>query len=572
MSANPTLASVKYQPGNLSLMWNPDGGSAFSVLITDTTAGTSNAYAAAGFSANLHVTLEPATDAWTVAVACTDGGVTGPYSAAVPILTLSPALTALLNQTTQIVAAWTGPAGYAGGYAATLANGQSGQTITTDDLTVTFLLQQAPTGDQTGVYVQLHQEIGSGSTLVTLDGPSVGLAVITATCALISVDYSSGVDLVLTWAPPAGYQTFQAFLQSSAAGTSSLNVAGDTCSFAGPLVDAAYTVSVAAASPDFVSIGPPCAGVQALTEAPVMTSVYYNGAQLALAWQALAGGTGYQAVLQVPEQQAQTLSVISTTCDFPGVLDVAGCTCWVSGTASGGVVVGPPSPVYTVLMDRPLWVLGAYDSGQLSLTWTPVAESTVSGYLLTFYDGTSQPYAYGDVTSATLSLTLLPSGSYYVMVAATNGIVRGPDSPALVPLTAPPLNPFLGYTGAALRLTWLPSGQSNVTGYSVELQSDGVLSESTQPTASPQLFATPFASAVVYTARARCSGPGTLGPWCATVTGPYQAEIAYGFDALGRLASVAWGGGFTEAYAFDSAGNLQTVAYTAAPTPQDQGE
>lgn len=572
MSVNPTLASVKYQPGNLSLMWNPDGGSTFSILITDTTAGISNAYAAAGFNANLHVTLEPATNAWTVAVACTDGGITGSYSAAVPILTLSPTLTALLNQTTQIVAAWTGPTGYAGGYAATLANGQSGQTITTEELTVTFLLQQAPTGDQTSVYVQLHQEMGSGSTLVTLDGPSAGLTVITATCALISVDYSSGVNLVATWAPPAGYQTFQAFLQSSAAGTSSLNVNGDTCAFAGPLTGAAYTVSVAAASPDFVSVGPPCAGVQALTEAPVMTSVYYSGAQLALAWQALAGCTGYQAVLQVPEQQAQTLSVIVTSCNFPGILDVAGCTCWVSGTASNGVVVGPPSPVYTVLMDRPLWVLGAYDSGQLSLTWTPVDESTVSGYLVTFNDGTSNPYAYGDVTSATLSLTLLPSGSYYVMVAATNGIVRGPDSPALVPLTAPPLNPFLGYTGAALRLTWLPSGQSNVTGYVAELQSDGILSESTQPAASPQLFTTSFSSAVVYTAQARCSGPGTLGPWCATVTGPYQAELAYGFDALGRLSSVAWGGGFTETYAFDSAGNLLTAAYTATPTPPDQGE
>jgi hypothetical protein len=298
-----------------------------------------------------------------------------------------------------------------------------------------------------------------------------------------------------------------------------------------------------------------------------MTSVYYNGAQVALAWQALAGCTGYQAVLQVPQQQATVLSVTATACNFPATLADPACATWVSGSASNGVVLGPSSPAYTILVDHPLWILGAYDAGQLSLTWTALPEGTVSGYLVTLNDGTAHPYAIGDTTTTTLSVTLLPSGFYYVLVAATDGIVRGPDSPALVPLTAPPLNPVLGYTGTALRLTWLPSGQANVTGYAVELQSDGVLSESDQPTASPQIFTAAFASGVVYTARARCSGPGTLGPWCATVTGPYQAELAYSFDGLGRLQSVAWEAGYTEAYVFDSAGNLDTITYTTTPLP-----
>jgi YD repeat-containing protein len=122
---------------------------------------------------------------------------------------------------------------------------------------------------------------------------------------------------------------------------------------------------------------------------------------------------------------------------------------------------------------------------------------------------------------------------------------------------------MLGYTGTALRLSWLPSGEANISGYSVELLANGGSSETDTPTVSPQTFAASFTSGIVFTAQVRSIGPNTKGPWSTLASGPYQADIVYTYDALGRLGSVAWDAGFTEAYGFDSTGNLLSATYPA---------
>jgi YD repeat-containing protein len=566
MSANPTIANLQYSPGCLTVFWNANGGNAFTLRVTDTTKGTSTSYPATGFTVQIKATLAPA-DSWTVAIACTDGGTTGPYSPAVPILTNAPAVTGVLNQLTQIVAQWSAPAGYAGQYAVTLqVQGQQSQSETVSGLSKTFSLAQAPAGNSTTVSVQLQQTVNQAATL----GPATTYTVVTNVPVMASVNYGNGKDLVLTWSPMAGYG-FKAVLQSSTGTATPVQTASNTCTFTGPLTGATFTASLSATSADYVSVGPPTAGYAALTQAPSMVSVVNTGAGVNLAWSPLAGSSAYQAVLQVPGQSPAFSTPTAAQCVFNGPLGTPESTCWVSGTASNGVVLGPPSAVYTVLVGRPLWVLAAYDAGQMGLSWTAVTDKTVSGYLITIAGLTPSAYPVGNATSKTVSAILAPLTSYPTTVAATNGIVEGPPSPTLIPLTAPPLVPNLGYTGAALRLSWAPSGEGGVTGYAVELMSNGASSETKTPTASPQNFTTAFASGVAYTARARSSGPGTLGPWCASATGPYQAQLAYVYDSQGRIASIAWAAGFTEAYAFDSAGNLLSASYSPTPAAQPQG-
>lgn len=560
MVASPSLTSVRYTPGLLVLFWNPDGGSAFSICISDPTGGKSSTYPATGSTTQIETTLSPPGDVWTVAIACTDGGTTGPYCAAIPIVTAAPTVTAVQNLLSSITASWSAQGDYSGGYVVTLEiQGQSAVSTTTQDLAITFPLQEPPSGDATTVSVQLKLMVGTVSTV----GPATQYSVITALPAMTLVDYSNGQDLVLTWTAPAGYTAFKAFLQSSAGATTTALATTTTYSFPGPHTDATYTACVAATSPDAVSVGPASSVYTAITASPSLDSVINTGAGIALSWQALDGCSGYQAVLQVPDQPPTSATPTATGCTFPGPLSTPGSTCWVSGTAAGGVVLGPPSTVYIVLVGHPLWSLVAYDSDQMSLLWQASGEKEeVAGYLITVSGLSPSTYTVGNTTSSSISATLVPLTPYPTTVAAINGIVQGPSSPTLVPLTAPPLSAGLGYTGTALQLSWQASGEGNVSAYAVELLADGSSAETHSPTASSQTFTTTFSSGVVFTARVRSSGAGTLGPWSVSAVGPYQADIVYTYDALGRLETVAWGAGFTEAYSFDAAGNLLSATYS----------
>ncbi len=565
MTASPTISSVQYTikngAGLISVFWNADGGNAFSLKVSDTTAGTSTLYSEAGFFATISTTLN-ASHAYTIAVACTDSG-TGPYSTAIPILTGSPTITLAQNQVSSVRVNWTAPGGYTGEFAATLqTQGSSSVTNTTSALTTSFAQQTPLSGTSTTISVQLQNTVGGA----TSTGPASQYTIITVAPTLTSVDYSSGTALVLTWSPPAGYSTCIASLVASSGQTINTSSTSGSTSFPGLTPSVTYTARVAASSADGVSQGPPSTSYQAITVAPTMTSVVNTGAALALSWQAPAGYTGYKACKQVTGGAINTVMVTGNSYSFNGPLSTsATTTCWVCCVGGGGVVTGPPSNVYTALTASPAWVVVAYDSGQMNLTWTAVTGGTVTGYLVTVSGITQPSHAVGNVTTTTIAATLTPHSPYPSVVAATNGIVQGPPSPTLFPLTAPPVPQNLGYTGTKLQLAWGSSGESGVSSYVTELLSNGSSPESTTATASPQAYVTSFASGVVYTARARCCGTATLGPWSPVVTGPYQAQITYTYDSLGHIQTVAWAAGFTESYQFDSAGNLLSAAYT--PTP-----
>lgn len=565
MTASPTISSVQYAvksgAGLITVFWNAAGGTSFSIKVTDTTAGTSTLYPEVGFFATISTTLN-ASHAYTISVACTDSG-TGPYSTAIPILTAGPTITLAQNQVTSVLVNWTAPTGYAGQFAATLQTQNAGSvTNTTSALTTSFPQQTPISGTSTTISVQLQNTVSGATTT----GPASQYTIITVAPTLSAVDYSSGTALVLTWTAPSGYNTCVASLAASSGSTTRQTSTTGTTSFSALSASASYTACVAASSADGVSQGPPSTTYPVITAKPTMTSVINTGSALALGWQTLAGCSGYKAYKQAAGSQPSGIAVAGTAYSFNGPLSAgAATTCWVCGTGSGGVVTGPPSTVYTALTANPTWVLVSYDSGQMALTWTAVTGGTVTGYLVTV-TGIPQPSnPVGNVTTTNITATLTPKGSYPSVVAATNGIVQGPPSPTLFPLTAPPVPQILGYTGAKLQFAWGPSGESGVSGYATQLLSNGTSPETTTATASPQLYATSFKSGTVYTARARCCGTATQGPWSQAVTGPYQAQITYTYDSLGRIQTVAWAAGFTETYQFDSAGNLLSASYAATP-------
>ena len=235
----------------------------------------------------------------------------------------------------------------------------------------------------------------------------------------------------------------------------------------------------------------------------------------------------------------------------------------VAAQSDDQVLIGPPGTVYVPILDQPSWSDVDYVTGSLTARWVKVSDPQVTGYVvqLTDPDGQSNAFPAGNVDSLIVPVTLLPA-TYSIVVRASNGIVLGPWSAALVPLTQAPTAVSLGFDGTHQRATWMPSAQSGVTGYVVALFANGVVIETLTPTAPPQLFASGLTTAVTYTARVRATGVDVEGPWSAPVTGPYAAAFSYAFDGLGRIAHIAWTGAFTETYTIDSAGNIQTVAST----------
>lgn len=550
MAASPTITSVQYANGVITAMWNPDGGSMFLLTVADTTTATATQYPnQVGFFAELTQALL-ATDAYTITVTCTDDG-SGAPSPAVPVISATPVVTLVQNAVTSIDLAWDAAAGY--GFVATLQTG--GRVVDshpTDGTSTQFDVQVPLTGDDNLVAVQLATTVSNAKSL----GPPVQYGVITAVPTLTSVNYSLGENLALAWSALEGYDAFQAFLVPPA-GDPTVNFvqALDTV-FPGTLGAGTYTTYVCASSDDAVAIGPPSTAYQPITEAPTMTGVVNTGGGLTLSWDALAGVAAYDATMAqggVPD----TVRVTGTTFTFEGTPSGSAITAYVAATSADGVSLGPATQSYAVIVAAPAWSLIAYDAQMLSLDWVQIADPTVTGYLIDISNLGSYPA--GNTNATTLDVDLAPLGSYATTVRATDGIVWGPKSYALVPLTVAPQSSVLAYNGTALRLSWTDSTERGVTGYVAELWAGGSVTETDTPSASPQVFAAAFAAATVYAARVRASGTQILGPWSQTAVGPYKSSVAYSFDTQARLTSEAWQDAATIAYTIDPSGNIQAV-------------
>lgn len=569
------IVAVQYAAGVLTVTWTPGDCSSFSLKLSDTTNSTAVTYPVTGFSVPLTPTIVSGHN-YTIAIATVSGGVIGSYGPAIPVLVAAPTVTKAQNKLTSIDLSWSAPTGvYTGAYVATLqlAN-QQAQSQPSTTTSTSFPLQTPPTGGNNTVSVQLQTVVNNA----TVNGPPTQYTLITQTPTLAKVDNSTSSQLTLMWSGPQGMTHFLATLQPAGASATTQPASGNMAFFPGPFPASSYTTFVCAISADGVAIGPPSQTYTPILAAPTMTLVENTGAGLKLTW-SMNGITTFTAVKQ-QGSSSSSVPVTGTTYTFPGPLNGSGITCGVAASSADGVVIGPPSTTYTALVGRPLWNNAAYDAGQLALTWNWAGETGISGFLIEIPALTPDGYAVqGSTPAKTLPVTLVAMSSYPTTVRAVNGIVRGPPSPTLVPLTAPPVAPSLGYTGSALQLSWSASGEANVTGFSTELLGNGSSTETSASPASPGQFTAAFAAGTRFAGRVRATGAGTAGPWSSTASGPYKADLSYTFDPQGRLQSVAWAAGFTETYGFDSAGNLLTVSYAPttssskppAPAPGGQG-
>jgi hypothetical protein len=563
MTANPFIISVSYGPGAPSALWQItvdwylDGGTTFQFTITDTTSGGTTVIGnQTGGHTILSQTLSTS-DSYTICVACTDGGTIGPPSAAIPLITAMPTVTKVQNALTSIDLYWNAYSGY--DYVATLQVGSVASSTPTSGLSMPFPVQSPLGGTNNVAMVQLALQVSGASTV----GPPVQYTVITGTPVLDRVDYSQGENLTLSWNTLAGYSWFQAMLVPPTGDPVPKLVNAQTATFPGQLGAGTYTTYVSASSSDGVSLGPPSLSYEPITAVPTMTQVVNTGAGLQLAWQQLLSYTEYAATMQSGSSPA-TKPVPGLGYTFPGT-PTGTVTCSVQAMSSDQVAIGPPSTTYTAITETPTWTLIAYDAGEIALTWQQVSDPSVTGYLIDIANLSAGGYAVGDVDNTQIPGVLAPLSINPATIRATNGIVWGPQSNALVPLTVPPLSPRLGYTGSALQMSWLPSGESDVTGYGAQLFSDGASAQQVAVAVSPQAFTPAFALGAVFTSRVCATGTKTQGPWSAVATGPYKTQLNYTFDSQARLNTVTWTGGATQTYDFDAAGNLLSAEIALSP-------
>lgn len=552
------ITSATYQAATLYLSWI-GGGSGPTAAMTVTLAngaGAAQTFPASGFTATIAVDL--GTDAsWTAGVAPTAGGIASPT---VPLIVVSPALALLQNSGGALNVAWQA-AGGVSAYTVTLAQ----RNVSSNTHLVTGLSDSFPgslSGEDWSCTVRasttdgISQGPGSSRTPI-LDAPT-----------LTMVDYS-GTSLTLAWAPVAGFGAYSIWLQTGSAAPQSQATQALTASFAGALVAGPNTAWVCVQSADGICIGPPSLIYAPIQAAPVMTGVEFDGATLTLGWTPAAGYPVTLASLWTTGSRSTQQSVRGGTCSFGGPLTGAGDNfCVVRAASDDGVNIGPAAQVYTVIVGSPVLQEVDYDAGTLGLQWTPAPDPGTTGNLLVVSGG-GQPASYtlGTSGSQSVAAALSATGAYGAVIQATNGIVTGPASAAVVPITAAPAAATLGFDGTHLRADWTAPAGGAVQGYVVELYAGGALTETDTATTLRQSFTSGLTADTLFTVRVRATGANAKGPWSAPAAGPYRTTLTYGFDAQDRIASIAWSNGANETYGFDGAGNLLSMARTAPAAP-----
>ena len=237
-----------------------------------------------------------------------------------------------------------------------------------------------------------------------------------------------------------------------------------------------------------------------------------------------------------------------------------------------GVVLGPASNSYSPIVLAPGMSLVQYDTTPaLRLDWTAVQGDGVASYVATLVEsGGPTRNETTDSLSVVFSQALSDQKQYSVSVRAMDatGVVLGPPSTPVAPLTTRPSAPTVAYTGSALLIRWTADTSPSTTAYLAQLLEDDADQGSRAESAPPATFDQTLESGKVYKGRVRSTankvgGPKVEGPWTAFATGPFAEDITFAFDALGRITSFAVASYNTRAYTPDLFGNITSVTTTS---------
>jgi len=307
--------------------------------------------------------------------------------------------------------------------------------------------------------ITVAEVIGSG-----LGPPSASEPIVTVSPTVTLVQ-NLGTGIRLQWQALTGFtQYVVAFQQHSGTSFTSVDVTSFTFGPATP----GCIVGVAAQTSDGVSTGPTAAYTPILT-APILNRVRYDGTSLTYSWAPLDGFTTYQVSLSAGSGTPETQTSSGTTFTWPSALGTGPYTTWIS--AQDGVLVGPPSTVYPVILTAPTMSSVVYDGANLTLTWG--ALPGVSAYVAVLSRGSSSTSS--EVATPRCVFNGPFTGTGYTTAAggeSSDGVSLGPTSIGYVPIFDAPTLTALGYDGTNLTPTWQQVSDP-VSGYSVVV-SNGV--------------------------------------------------------------------------------------------------
>lgn len=471
IQSQPSVNSVSYDGVAVTVGWGPVSG-ATNYLVSVLQGGAVVASTqTAGTSATLSASLDPSQPyTATVAAMVVQGASTavGLPSTAANVISAAPGITSTTTTATsvQVVvdtsvtsgnSAVTGYRGYlyqggkvvAGPTAAVTSGG-----VTT--VTFPFTVQAQSS------YSAAVQAVGTNIT-----GPLGIAAPVLATAPAVTSIVASSASAVITWTPIAEATSYAVVLNGGTAQYTpvpSISLAVD--------LGVANAVTVAAISG--VATGPPGSSVSLITETVGLNSVAFDGAFVSAAWDtAVTTSATYLLELLNGGVVEMAMPFSATSGVFAAPLS-AGAAYSVRVRVVLGSVVGPPGTAMDVITGIP--VISAVATSPTSITVTLTAPSNttgISGYQAALYIGeklAGGPTAASSMSAAIPISAALGPFAYSVRAQAigtTAADASGPLSDPSPVVAAVPQILATTYDGTNATVSWAPSTDPNVTGYSV---------------------------------------------------------------------------------------------------------
>ena len=277
---------------------------------------------------------------------------------------------------------------------------------------------------------------------------SAAIVTVSPTVSGIAVDPATGKATV-KWSPVPGATGYRVRLTEDGVGAGVIQETTATSLDITPTAGAALAVSAAAivANAPLRATGPfgPPAALPAL--APAIGATGYDGTNLSLAWEPVAGATGYRASIFQPGSTQPVIAPVQlpaeATASFACALPSPQQTYVVVLQALFGAFDGPPSAAAPVLAGAATLGQPVFDGRTVRLAVTAPPGPAPGGYAMTVLrDGAAVQSASLPV-AATLDLALAApadaTASYSLAVRPQLGIALGPAASVVFVVTAPPL-------------------------------------------------------------------------------------------------------------------------------------
>lgn len=576
----PAILLATYEPGTLSVMWQPvqpPGLSGFRLFVA-TPGSAPQPFDAGAGEISLQVPIQISQPGTTVSVAALVNGAAGPQGPAVPVLVEPPVLLLMsydVVPSARLLVQWRAPLdSNVTGYVAVLDElGTSRQwSVASDQPSAAFAQVLDPAQSY---QLTIRATAADGTTQGPVAGPH---SPILAAAVMVLMTYDTAPQPVLTaqWRapvgpPPAAY--IAVLRQTGTPNIRSQTSTAPAAAFGGVLESGSdHVLTVRVTDAAGIIQGPPTPPLTAITEVPQLQVLLYDSSPqptLTARWTAASQPQvqAWVAALSQAGGPSWTRATTDPTARFEQALDPSqSYSITVRATEATGLVQGPPSaPVSAVLATPQLTGLD-YDGGILSASWTQPAGAGIGGYTFFLAQNGGAPAAHpaGNDDHIAVSGTLDPGSAYAATVRATDaaGIAAGPASTPLAPLTSSPGQPKVKFTGSRLVAGWAADTHPEVTGYEARLVKNGAPTPAAAVTGPSATFEDSLDANVIYGCQARSTGDRVKGPWGPAGPGPYRRRAVTTYDGFGRLTALAFAGGGTLAYGYDDLGNILSVSTT----------